>query len=273
MELFWLSQDSRPLQKKILVEAKANGKWWLSQPNGEAVIFWPGMRMMNLSMTCPEVNGERYNQFIANFILEEALSDSVWDGYVNDNSGGDIFWVGNYGSNKGIDADNDGVNDNAVALDFSWSAGIHEFLQIIRQAKGKDFIMIGNKGTLEFLDVLNGKMFEEFPNTYLGDDEVGGWYQSIRNYSLAGPFSIIHAKQVPNNPEHRLFVLASALLYDGYYAYAQDLARYFPEYRSIGQAEGDVRVMFDGSWQREFSQATVKVWPKEKKGEIIYKSR
>lgn len=271
MELFWPMVPDRPLQKEVLEKVKANGKWWLLQPDGEPVIFWPGMRMLNLSAACPKVSGKRYNQFIAQFLLEKALSDSIWDGYFMDSSGGDVSWIGSYGNNKGIDADNDGSGDDEETLDFSWSAGIHEFLKIIRQAKGKNFIMVGNKGTLEFLDVLDGKMFEEFPNNYLGDQKADGWYQSIANYSQTGPFSIIQAKQSPNNPQHRLFILASALLFDGYYAYGQDLVRRFPEYKDIGQALGEAQEMSDGSWQREFAKATVKVWPEEKKGEIIRK--
>jgi len=273
MELFWPMVSARPLQKEILEKVKASGKWWLKQPNGEPVVFWPGMRMLNLSTACPKVNGERYNQWVARFLLEKALADSVWDGYIEDNSGGDVFWIGSYGNNKGIDADNDGRGDDEETLDSSWSAGIHEFLKIIRQAKGENFIMVGNKGTLEFLDILDGKMFEEFPNDYLGGEEADGWYQSMANYSQTGPFSIIQARQIPNDPQHRLFILASALLGDGYYAYGQDLVRRFPEYREIGQALGQAQEMLDGSWQREFAGATVKVFPEKRKGEIIYKSR
>jgi len=278
MELFWPSQDSRPLQKEILEEVKTSNKWWLLQPDGESVIFWPGMRMLNLSLACPENNGERYNQFIAKFLLRKVLSDPIWDGYFMDNSGGDISWIGIHGINKGIDADNDGEKDDNEVLDSSWSGGIREFLQIIRETKGENFIMVGNKGTLEFLDVLVGKMFEEFPNSYLGKVDTvrtakdpDGWHQSITNYLETGSFSIVQAKQIANTPAHRLFILASALLGDGYYAYGQNLARRFPEYRDIGQALSPAEEMLDGSWQREFSKATVKVWPKEKKGEIIYK--
>ncbi|MDD5031630.1 MAG: putative glycoside hydrolase [Patescibacteria group bacterium] len=273
MELFYPMVANRTLQKEVLEKVEAAGKWWLLQPDGEPVIFWPGMRMLNLSAVCPEVNGARYNRWIARFLLEKVLFNSVWDGYFMDNSGGDVSWIGTYGRNKGIDSGNNGENDDTSILDFSWSLGIQEFLRVIREAKGPNFLMVGNKGTLEFLNILDGKMFEEFPNDYLGDDKAGGWYKSMTNYFQTGPFSIIQARQVPNNPEHRLFILSSALLFDGYYAYGQGLIRRFPEYQEIGKALGPAREMLDGSWQREFSKAIVKVWPGERKGEIIYKSR
>lgn len=130
--------------------------------------------------------------------------------------------------------------------------------------------MIGNKGSTDFLDVFDGKMFEEFPCNYLGDTKANGWYQCQENYVQTGPYTIIQAKQRPNDPAYRTFILASALMGNGYYAYAQDFYRYFPEYaKDVGKALGPP-VMSDGFWERKFSKATVRVWPEQEKGEIEY---
>jgi len=266
MELFVPMVANRPLQKQLLNDLQSSyQKWFLKCPNGSPVIFWQGMQMLNLSSDCPLVKGQRWNQCIAQFLLTRVLADPIWDGYFMDNSGGNISWV-----NDGqIDADVDGKKDDSEMLDMAWSEGIAEFLTTIRQAKGKEFILVGNKGSLEFLDILNGKMFEEFPNDYLGGKEAGGWYQSMENSILTGPNSIIQAKA--NGETSRQFILASALLADGYFAYGQDMTSRFPEYQDIGQPIGIMENMPDGSWRREYEKAMVIVWPKKKEGKIIYK--
>lgn len=261
---------NRPLQKKAYDEVSDNrAGYWLNQPSGKPVVFWNGMKMLNLSTMCPVVEGENYGQFISRFLLQEVLQDKIWDGYFMDNSGGNISWVGSFARNHGIDADNDGTLDDPAALDSSWYEGVCEFLQTIRKAKGNKFIIIGNKGSLDYLEysLLNGKMFEEFPNSYLGGKEADGWYKCEENYSQTGPYSIIHAK---HDKEHRLFVLASALMGDGYFAYSQDFFRYYPEYgHDLGKPLGPAEYK-NGCCERKFSNAIVRVWPEEKRAEIVY---
>jgi len=266
MEFFIPMVVNRPLQKKLLEDIQQNySQWLLKQPNGQPVIFWKGMQMLNLSSFCLPINGLRWNQYAAKMLLDKVLSDSIWDGYFMDNSGGNISWV-----NSGqIDADADGIKDDSEKLDLAWSEGIGEFLSIIRQVKGQNFILVGNKGSLEFLDVLNGKMFEEFPNDYLGNKDAGGWYQSLGNYLVTGAYSVIQAKT--NGDSWRQFVLASMLLDDGYFIYGQNGNNWFPEYQEIGEAIGSMKKNQDGSYRREYEKATVIVWPGKKKGGIQYK--
>jgi len=203
-------------------------------------------------------------------MLTRVLSDKIWDGYFQDNATGNIAWIGSRGDNKGLDADNDGQDDDQAILDSCWYEGVHEFISTIRQAKGKEFILIGNKGSKDFLDVFDGKMFEEFPNDYLGDKKANGWYQCESNYAQTGPYTIIHAKQRANDPDYRIFILASALMGDGYYAYAQDFYRHFPEYdKDVGKPMGPPE-MKDGYWERKFTKAMVRVYPEQEKGEIDY---
>jgi hypothetical protein len=273
MELFDIGtlNINRPWQKEVYNEVTQNRPgYWLKQPSGEPVVFWNGMKMLNLSTECPVIKGEKYNQFIAEFLLTRVLSDTIWDGYFEDNATGNIAWVGSWGNNKGLDADNDSVADDEQVLDSCWYEGVHEFISLIRQAKGPKFILIGNKGSKDFLDVFDGKMFEEFPNDYLGDKRANGWYQCQENYLRTGQYTIIQAKQIPNDPTHRIFVLASALMGDGYYAYAQDFYRHFPEYeKDIGKPLGPPEIKV-GVWERKFFKATVRVFPENERGEIEY---
>lgn len=270
MEIWTNGVRNRPIHKKYrrLIKNERPG-YLLDQPSGDPAIFWKNMRMINLSSWCPAEKGEKYSRFAAEFLLKEVLSDPIWDGYFMDNCTAHIAWIGNYGRNNGLDANNDGHIDNYDQLDLAWEEGVRDFLTRIRQAKGSSFILIGNKGSLAFLDIVDGKMFEEFPNDYLGDKRAGGWYQCLDNYEQIGDMSIIHARQVPNNPEYRSFILASSLMGDGYYAYAQDFFRYFPEYKDIGKPIGEMKELCPGLFERKFEKGVVKVWPEERKGEIV----
>lgn len=265
MEFFVPMVANRPLQKKLLEDVQQNySQWFLEQPDGQPVVFWQGMRMLNLSSLCPIINNQRWNQYVARFLLDKVLIDPIWDGYFMDNSGGNISWV----NNGQIDSDGNGIKDDPARLDQSWSEGIGEFLATLRQAKGQTFILVGNKGSVEFIDILNGKMFENFPNDYLGGTEADGWYQSMENCSQTGPYSVIQSEAKGEN--WRLFVLASALLANSYFAYGQNTTDWFSEYQDVGSA-GSLEKKEDGSWQREFAKAKVIIWPKEKIGQIIYK--
>lgn len=265
MEIWVPMVKPRPLAEEMAAGLEKREKWRLKTPQGEPVIFWKGMQMLNLSTACPEIAGERYNQHAARFLVEKVLANGIWDGFFLDNSGGNISWV-----NSGrIDADNDGNKDDPRILDQQWSDGIREFISIIRKAKGPDFIMVGNKGSVEFLDVLDGKMFEEAPNDYLGDKKAGGWYQTMENYFQTGPFSIMHARQ--GEEGYVKFVSASALLGDGLFAYRQNETYEKQDFPDIGKALEKAYRADDGSWHRKFERAEVVVWPEAGTGEIKYK--
>jgi hypothetical protein len=230
--------------------------------------------MLNLSSWCPRVNDRIWPEYLADFLLERCLRHPLVDGYYMDNSGANIWWVGTKRNQQGIDANNDQVNDDKEALNQAWEAGIRLFLGKIRADRGQDFILIGNKMSVDLLDILDGRMSEEFPNPYLGSADFGGWYKTMQNYAQNGPYSILQAIRKSNSQENRLFVLASTLMGDGFYMYGHNFTRAYPEYRKIGYPKGNFTVNGEGTeecWTREFDGATVKVWPQIQKGEIVYK--
>ena len=149
----------------------------------------------------------------------------------------------------------------------------------LSQIFGKNFLILGNKGKPEYDEnVYDGKMFEEFPFTYGGEDKrAGGWYQCMKNYFTTGPYSIIQSPQTYNEKVAK-FVFCSALLGDGYFAIGHNNYRQFDFYKKIGKPLGE-HTEYDDSkkprkehyWQREFEKATVKVFPFQRRGEIIYK--
>jgi len=269
MEFFSPVGDDRPIQKKWakLVEEKYPN-WQLKTAAGGAAIFWPGMIMLNLSAACPTYNipgyGQvNYTQWMAQELLS-ILADTLWDGYYMDNGGGNISWLYQESTTQ-IDADNNGRPDDQAVLDSLWSQGIHDFLSQLRTARDLDFLLLANKGSLEFLDVLNGRFFEGFSCDYLGDKKDGGWHQCLANAIKIGPLTIFQVK----NDEDLEYGLASALLIDAYIAIGQDNLRHYPQLNyDLGKPVG-VPMKLNNLFFREFEHGRVEVRPDLRQGKVI----
>lgn len=224
MEFFSPSIKNRPIQSKWLSQAMSYPGWFLKTGEGEQAVFWRKMIMMNMSSACPkyeiDIYGKKvkmnYSEWIAHKTLVEVLSNPIWDGYFMDNSGGNISWV--Y-ENKPfqLDIDNDGKSNSAIEIDNAWSAGVRKFLKTIRVQKGKDFIIVGNKGSVEFMDILDGKFFEDWPNNYLGSKENKGWNQSMENAMKMETFGKKYIFFQMKPPTDFQYTLASSLLLDNVY--------------------------------------------------------
>ncbi len=273
MELFAPEMPARRAVQQYVLDtiSKYFEHWWLLQPNEKSVIFWPGMKMLNLSTDCPELYGVKYYQFIARFILKNVLTDSIWDGYFMDNCTPNIAWVGDYRDNIGIDANLDRIRDNDSHLDSVWYQGVRNFLAIIREAKGNDFLLMGNKGTTEYSDVLDGRFFEEFPNDYLGDKRAGGWFQCLDNAEKTGSYTVFQATK------DAAFVYASTLLLDNvYFAFGQDEPNMLDVYKDLGKPQGPYFQQNEGDiirFMRNFEKGTVIIYPFSKKSFVQVKKK
>ena len=164
--------------------------------------------MLNLSTACPREGWRRYYSWMARKLNREVLSDTIWDGYFMDNCTPNISWV----SPGNIDINNDGQPNLDERIDKSWEKGVRRFLRRIRRSNNDDFIIIGNKGDHYYLDIVDGKMFENFPNAWLGDEWAEGFEQSIENAKKTGAYTIFSI-----NSGEVEFGLASALLLDNVY--------------------------------------------------------
>jgi len=267
MEVFQPMGDDRPTQKNWAetIEEKYP-EWQLKTAAGGSAVFWPGMIMLNLSAACPTYkfpNGDmNYGQWMAEELLV-ILADTLWDGYYMDNGGGNISWLYQESSTQ-IDADNNRQPDNASELDSLWSLGVHDFLLRLKTASCCDFLLFANKGSVEFLDVLDGRLFENFPCDYLGDKRDGGWHQCLANATRIGTKSII---QIDDKDFE--FGLASALLVDAYIAIGQDNLRYYHQLNwELGQPFG-VAMKIGDLFFREFEHGRVEVYPHLRAGKII----
>jgi len=267
-EMWENGYSTTPWQSKIITEIKEKRQDWLLKTNrGEQVIFWKGMVILNMSDYCPLIEGETYNEWIADKLNQEIFSDTIWDGHFLDNGGGNIFWVNDWSDNSAqgrIDANRDGQADSQSVLDSQWSQGIAKYLISIRQGNRKGFIIIANKGSTEFSGIVDGKFFENFPNDYLSSKQDGGWQQCQTNAKQLGPYTIFQVTRQNLN-----FGLASALLLDNVYiAIGQDDPGLFRSFAiNLGEPDGGAKVN-GGRYFRKYQFGEVEVFPAQKTGNI-----
>ncbi|MHB8903513.1 MAG: putative glycoside hydrolase [Patescibacteria group bacterium] len=259
MELFKPAIKIRQIQTALLQEiTEKYPQWLLKNSTGEKTVFYKGMVMLNLSRNCPRVNGKNCAEYLAEKQLL-ILESPIWDGYFMDNGGGNIAWV-----NAKIDSNNDGVADDSTFLDRSWSTGIYSFLSLIKNGMNKDRLLLANKGTIEFMDILDGRIFERFPNDYLGSKKDFGWHKSMSNARHTGKYTIFTVEL-----KDLMFGLASALLTDNVYiAVGQDNPVVHQEFKvDLGNPLGSAQKN-DSCYFRLYQKGRVEVFPSARRGKI-----
>lgn len=257
VETFYNIGNKRPIQSFWIKEIKEKyPNWILKTDKGNDVIFFRGMHMLNITNVCPRYNGQTYGDWIANRQINDVLKDPLIDGVFEDEFSGQWSWL-YQGKDEGIDANNDGRRDDDSRLDQSWSDGIYSVLKKIRQAKGPDFIIITNKLSLEFLDIVDGKMSEGFSNNYLGGKKDNGWWQCMANAEQTGPYTIFQIKEKDID-----FGIASAALLDVYVAVGQDNSKWYPQFdQELGRSEETIIT-------KTFENGTIKIVPAKKEAVI-----
>lgn len=255
----------RPLQGEWIKQIKEKyPDWLLKTATDQKVIFYPGMRLTNMTSTCPhyDVPGLgliNFNDWMSHLLLTKVLNNAVWDGYFMDNAGGNIAWI-----NDLIDADLNRLPDKVRDLDYNHATGVSNFLKKIRETKGKSFILIGNKGSVEFMDVLDGRMFEFFPNNYLGDKSDFGFWQSLTNAKQTGKYTVILVK-----PTDIDFGYATVRLLgnDAYLAVGHNNPNYYEQYDyDLGDPQDDQIII-----ELKTTNGQIIIDPSRKKAKINYK--
>jgi len=272
MEVHLKRYLNRPWQNQVREEIFANRKAWFlrtidyDNPDApdEFAHFYPGMAMLNLSTTCPRQYFQKYPNWMASKIKDEILSDPIWDGYFLDNCTANIAWITN-NSHRVIDIKGNGELKSRGYINRKWERGMDDYLAIIRKT---GLPVIGNKGDLNFRDKVFGKLFEKFPNDYLGSKWAGGWLQCVSNAAYTGPYTIFQVER-----DDLMFGLCSTLLLDNVFlAVGQDDAEIFPELNiKLGKALGKMKFRGD-TFYRDFENGRVLVEPLKKHGEIKFKA-
>ena len=246
-------------------------KWWLETDGGGRVVWWPGTWLLNVTNEAPRNRyGQRWNEYLPEFIAREVLSTGFWDGVFYDNAWETASWLPSGGE---LDINNDGRADDPGEVDGKWQEGMRKIFSKTRQlAPGK--IVMGNGGKV-YASHLNGIAIEHFHRM--------DWSWGMNDY-----LAVIKEDQNPEttilscNTENTgvrtdygkmRYCLASSLLGDGYFSFdygdqAHNHMWWYDEYDvSLGKPLGDAYDVFTGStegtsksvWRRNFRNGIVLV--------------
>ena len=245
-----------------------DNSWWLKDSSGKKISNWQGSLMLNLTdYVNQDYKGNRFNDYLANFVVTKIKSSGLWDGVFYDNTWGDVAWVN--GGN--IDANNDGVRDDISTLNNAWSSGFKKLLAMTRNLAGQDFIIVGNGNVYDgYQNLLNGMMLESFPSSW---ENGGTWTGSMKTYlklptlNISPNISIINSFNKSQTDYRKFrFGLTSALLGNGFYSFDYDVTNHsqtwwYDEYNvQLGSAQsgaynvlaGKSPELKAGLWRRDF---------------------
>ncbi len=188
--------------------------WYLHNSSGSRLTWWPGTHLLNVTSLAPSKNGQRFNQYLVNFVVNNLLSTGLWDGVFYDNTWDNItYFVG-----SDLDLNNDGVIDSNS--DLRWREGMKFIYNETRRLTNNKYIIVGNGTTREYKDELNGKMLENFGSLF--------WSSTMNTYAynFTSPnkpaVNIINANTANSGRtsyQEMRYGLASTLLENGYFSY------------------------------------------------------
>lgn len=278
----YLPSDS--LRQKLL--ANIYPTWWLKDLNGQKVSFWPGTAMLNLSDGAGLSDlGERFNDYLPQFVEREIKNSGLWDGVFYDNLWGDICWL----NSGAIDLNNNQTSLACAEINRAWSEGVKKMLAKSRSLLGDDFIITGNgQAYLPYTPYLNGLMLENFPPTW---EKNGDWSASFSNYlnlndqiTRRPQINIINRSiENANNYNSARFGLANALLGDAYYSadksiYDHGQTWWYDEYNvDLGAPRSKAYNLLNsnsglqaGFWRRDFSNGLVLVNSSKQEQKLLF---
>ncbi|KKQ27203.1 MAG: hypothetical protein US42_C0013G0012 [Candidatus Magasanikbacteria bacterium GW2011_GWC2_37_14] len=241
--------------------------WYLKNSAGNKISVWGGTSMLNVTESCPEVNGQKLNVFLARFVNEQILNTGLWEGIFYDNAWENLTDI----AGSDVDADNNGVKDNN--LNSTWQTGLKRLYNETKNlSSNKDYLIIGNATTAVYREALNGNMSETFPH--------GDWVGRMQTYAanevsnLKPRINIINANTANTakvSYQDLRFALASTLMGNGYFSFDygnQDHGQtwLYDEYGvNLGEpienakSQNKYIIFKKDVWQRNFSNGLVLV--------------
>lgn len=274
--------DNDSLRKKLLSNIAPG--WWLKDDRGQGVSFWPGTAMLNLSNGASfSSSGQRFNEYLPEFVNREIKSSGFWDGVFYDNLWGDICWL-----NQGrVDIYSSGQLPSCQELNEIWSSGVKKMLSESRRLLGPDFIIAGNGQVYApYFSYLNGLMIEDFPASWTGpwSQAMAEYFSINENITNSPVVNIVNrACSFAENYNSLRFGLASALLGDAYFSADKSVSDHgqtwwYDEYDlELGPARNKAYNLLEpdsglkaGLWRRDFRNGVVLVNSSNGPKEVIF---
>ncbi|HTX87104.1 MAG TPA: putative glycoside hydrolase [Candidatus Nanoarchaeia archaeon] len=276
-EILTAPQDPGYAKLRDQLQQQIDPSWWLKDKSGNFTSFWSGTRMLNVTNGAGvNAQGQRWNDFLPQFINSQVMSTGLWDGVFYDNVWPDISWF----NNGNLDYNNDGQADGKSALDAAWAAGNEKLLGNTQALFGGKYLIVSNsRHDTAYQPLMNGIMLESFPAPWEAD---GTWAGSMKSYTdikgFAQPYLGILNSNTNNtwaqNNYHKMrFSLGSALLGDGSFSFdygVNDHSQtwWYDEYQAeLGPAVSSPINILDktnktyrqGLWRRDFENGIVVV--------------
>jgi hypothetical protein len=256
-----LGVDSEPLYEDASIDIYFNfikglsNQWIMYDTKGSPLgdKDWGGCCYMNFSEFSPGVNGQTYNDYLVDWIINTILPSGEWDGIFFDNLFGRInFHISNYNDPAAIDFDFNlnGLRDETPALvSEMYRAASINILKNIREEVGDSVIIMGNTGPypqIFLAPYVNGYTFECVDEDWYSGSpgstspSEGKWrrvlqeYFIMENYTASPSINILegcgieggniepdHIYLNPTDEDIRVhrFTLGTTLLGDGFYEY------------------------------------------------------
>lgn len=188
--------------------------WYLKNSSGNKLSWWPGTYLLNVTKETPRVSGQRFNDYLVDFVVDELLASGYWDGVFYDNAWDNISYFA--GSN--VDTNRDGQKDNLAWADQKWREGMSYIYNSTREKTNNKYLIVGNGFNDAYKNDLDGLMIENF--------SALSWTQAMAKYqdnSRAQNFTVVNNNTGnqggQSNYQLMRFGLASSLLENGYYSF------------------------------------------------------
>lgn len=238
-------------------------EWWLRDPQGNLIYFWPGQPMLDVTDKNPALRpGERWNDYLPRFIHDELMSSGLWDGIFLDNTFDALKWH----IKSPVDLDRDGRADPQDAIDKAWRDAMTKMLRRIHDLN-PSAILVGNGGT-GYSDQLNGVLFEHFPSWSWAPNwkEVRDALAKNRAPAMTSINVNTDDKDRPNDYRLMRYGLGSALTSGVYYSFDRGVANHnsiwwYDEYEAaLGSPTAAPRILAGATgqgtvpavWMRKF---------------------
>ncbi|MBI3119999.1 MAG: VCBS repeat-containing protein [Candidatus Kerfeldbacteria bacterium] len=252
-----------------------DSSWWLRNTDQTIMSLYLGNRSLNVTDLLKKTKGKRWNTYLPERVHTIAMSTGFWDGIFYDS-----VWdaITPFFPDEQLDLDMDGVAESAATQNAAWKDGMETLMAESRRLEGPEKLIIGNGGANNYLDSMNGRLIENFPDLF-GE----GWTRAMKWYGQANvdarePIVNIVNGDTNNSGKFKEFRrmrlgLTSTLLFDGFYSfdsgtldhsqlwwydeYSVDLG--YPISRAKNLFKPNDPTMERGIWMREFEHGAVVV--------------
>ncbi|MCK9439148.1 MAG: putative glycoside hydrolase [Patescibacteria group bacterium] len=260
--------------------------WWLKNKDKSRTTFWEGTYLLNITDGAgANSRGQRWNDYLPEFVNREIISTGLWDGVFYDNVWGDVAWV-----RGDFDANNDGRGDTISEVNNAWSNGVKKMLKKTRELIGSKYLILGNGKVYDgYQGLLNGVMLEGFPSSW---ESNGNWdgilktYSNISEKNNSPKITIINSYSSRQSYQKMRFGLASVMMEShGYFSFDYDVSSHgqvwwYDEYDvSLGKAQSSAYDLLNKGntiykkslWRRDFENGVVILNSSDKEQLYVFK--